>query len=99
MGDTSFIERSDVRSALDDVVERRLQMTEEGRDDSELPSAEDHLRHQGIEIPEGSSPRLIRTQHESEMEPLAPMCNGVHAIPVNCRWIHKHYVCDWVCPD
>jgi hypothetical protein len=95
----AFLSRPDVKRALDDLVDRRLGMTEEGHDDAQLPEPAGFLREQGIEIPDGTKLRLVRTVHESDVQPLSPLCDdGQRATPVNCRWIGKHFVCDWVCP-
>ena len=94
----NFLDRADVKSALDELVAQRMVLTEGGVGDAELPNAVDHLREQGIDVPQGANVRILRTIHDGEARALAPMCNGERARPVNCRWIGKHYVCDWVCP-
>lgn len=94
----SFLGRSDVKAALDDLVAHRFQLTEEGQTDAELPDAMDYFHEQGIEVPDGVTVRLLRTIHESDVDVLAPVCNGDFARPINCRWIGKRWVCDWVCP-
>lgn len=94
----SFLNRPEVKSALDDLVAQRLKLTADGRGDEELPDAIDYLRAQGIALPTGTGIRLLRTMQESDVKPLGPMCNGERARPVNCQWIGKHYVCEWVCP-
>ena len=95
---SKFLERPEVRSALDDLVNDRMRLTEQGRADADLPAADEHLRARGISIPEGSTVRILRTVHETEEDQLSPMCNGERARPMHCRWIDKNWVCDWVCP-
>jgi hypothetical protein len=94
----SFLERPDVKVALDELVAFRMTLTEEGTAEAELPNARAHLRDRGIDVPEGSSVRIVRSVHETNIHPEAPMCNGDRARPVNCHWIGRQWVCDWVCP-
>jgi hypothetical protein len=96
--DHEFLARPDVKRELDELVRLRMELTKQGRDEAELPGAAGHLRDRGIEIPDGADVRLLRTVHDSDVQPLAPMCNGVHAVPVNCEWIGGRYVCEWACP-
>jgi hypothetical protein len=94
----AFVARSDVAAALRELVETRLDMTERGRGDDELPAAVDFLEQRGIELPQDTEVRLVRTSHENEERALAPLCpNGERARPVNCRLIRGRWVCDWIC--
>jgi hypothetical protein len=94
----AFTSRSDVAAALQELVESRLDMTEQGRGDDELLAADDFLAQRGIELPHDTEVRLVRMSHESEEQALAPLCpNGERAQPVDCRLIRGRWVCDWIC--
>lgn len=90
--------RADVKGAVDDLVALRMNLTAAGRSDGELPDAMTYLREREIDLPTGATLHLVRTVHEGDVTPQAPMCNdGEFATPVNCRRINGRFVCDWVC--
>ena len=93
-----FLERPEVKRALEALVARRLQMTEAGSEDAELPDAHAFLLEEGLEVPAGANVRLKRTVHDSDViKPLGPYCGDQQCRPVNCHWIGKQFVCEWVC--
>lgn len=94
----SFFQRSDVQAALEELSARRLRLSAEGHLEEDLPNARDHLVEQGIQIPEDSEIRLIRTVHETDVQPQGPYCGDVQCRPVNCHRVGKHWVCEWSCP-
>lgn len=93
----SFMARAEVTSALDDLIDERLQLTEEGREEGELPTAEAFLRERDISIPEGVRVWIRRTVHDSGVAPTGAECDGVPCGRRQCRMINDSINCDWIC--